>query len=89
MSKKQESQLKKLNLIGDKLNKFCEQFDLNLNLNEKSTVGAPTTTASKTQKVFKSNIKWDEKVFSSLKRASAKKNVILMPIFYSRLRDDH
>jgi hypothetical protein len=76
LNKKQESQLKKLNLIGEKLNKFCEQFDLNLNLNEKksSTITSPPAVHN----VEKSAIKWDEKVFENLKRPDTKQDVNLI-----------
>ena len=73
MNKKQESQLKKLNLIGEKLNKFCEQFDLNLNLNEKKS--STITTPSVVHNVEKSAIKWDEKVLENLKRPDTKQDV--------------
>ena len=80
MSKKQDSQLKKLNLIEEKLNKFCEQFDLNLNLNEK------TKSTSEKTVVDKPRIKWDEKVFENLKRPLSKQNVskIKQQIFSSK-----
>ena len=70
LNKKQESQLKKLNLIEEKLNKFCEQFELNLNLNEKNKQANEVKTE-------KSSIKWDEKVFENLKRPVTKKDVII------------
>jgi hypothetical protein len=70
LNKKQESQLQKLNLIGEKLNKFCEQFDLNLNINDKQTASTATTTTPLLP--IKSNIKWDEKVFENLKRPTNK-----------------
>ena len=76
MNKKQESQLKKLNLIGEKLNKFCEQFDLNLNLNEKKS--NTTTAPSAVHNMEKSAIKWDEKVFENLKRPDTKQDVNLI-----------
>jgi hypothetical protein len=73
LNKKQESQLKKLNLIGEKLNKFCEQFDLNLNINDKNTNA--TASQATPLAIEKSTIKWDEKVFENLTRPETKQDV--------------
>ena len=75
LNKKQESQLKKLNLIGEKLNKFCEQFELNLNINDKNA--NTTVNPAKPLAIEKSTIKWDEKVFENLTRPNTKQDVCI------------
>jgi len=75
LNKKQESQLKKLNLIGEKLNKFCEQFELNLNINDKNANA--TANPAKPLAIEKSTIKWDEKVFENLTRPDTKQDVCI------------
>ena len=90
MNKKQESQLKKLNLIEEKLNKFCEQFELNLNLSEKNKQGLEVPSIKDVNRdkmsIEKPSIKWDEKVFENLKRPAAKQDVtVKVKIFFRNL----